>query len=178
MIGSARMINPIADGIVRSMTSRMACASAPRNSCVLPIAALRETSGNVDGRDRDAENSERKLHEPKGNVEPGDWAVAQRRGEAAVHGDVYLHRAGRDRGRTHQRQDLAHAGIAPVEVEPETKTDVREAEGTWTSNCRRPPRSVPSASPTSPRCRNADAASPVVGQASSTTPRRRESSRY
>src|SRR5207245_2713175 len=47
MIGSARMIRPIAAGIVSSSTSRTECASAERNSSVLPTAALRETRGSV-----------------------------------------------------------------------------------------------------------------------------------
>ena len=70
------MINPIAEGIVSSMTSRIACARAPRNSRVLPSAALRETSGSVNGRDRHAEDAERQLHEAKGDVQPGNRTVA------------------------------------------------------------------------------------------------------
>ena len=76
MIGSARMINPIADGIVSKHDQphgvreraakflRIADRRAPRNE------------RQRDGRDRDAENAERKLHEAKGDVEPGDWTVA------------------------------------------------------------------------------------------------------
>ena len=41
------MIRPIAAGIVSSSTSRTECASAERNSLVLPTAALRDTKGSV-----------------------------------------------------------------------------------------------------------------------------------
>src|SRR6266550_3851573 len=47
MIGSARIMSPIAAGIVSNSTSRTECASAERNSFVLPTAALRETNGSV-----------------------------------------------------------------------------------------------------------------------------------
>ena len=76
-----------------------------------------------DGRDRDAENAERQLHETKGNVQPRHRSIAECRSEPAVHGDVYLHRAGRDGGRAHQRENGPHAGITPIEVGRETKTD-------------------------------------------------------
>ena len=67
-----------------------------------------------------------------------------RRGsETAVHRDVHLHGAGRDRRRTHQRENVAHAGIAPFEVGPETKP-TRASDGNCTSNCSSPPTSVPS----------------------------------
>ena len=41
------MINPMAEGMVSSMTSLMACERAPRNSALLPTAALREINGRV-----------------------------------------------------------------------------------------------------------------------------------
>ena len=90
------------------------------------LVAERGAAGNEWKRNRgngDAENPQRQLHEAKRNVQPGHRAVAERRGESAVHRDVHLHGAGRDGGRPHQRENCAHPGIAPIEVGPETKTD-------------------------------------------------------
>ena len=136
MIGSAKITRPIADGIVSSMTSRIACASAPRNSALLPSAALRETSGSVT-----VATATPKI--PSGNCMRRNamfshviGAIARSRRTAkkriAVDRDVHLHGARRDGGRTHQGKDFAHTGIAPVEIGPENETDAAEREGSWT----------------------------------------------
>ena len=64
-----------------------------------------------DDPDRDAEQPDRQLHEAKGDVEPGDCAVAQPGGEVSIDEYVHLDSRGSDRRRGHQGHDLAHARI-------------------------------------------------------------------
>ena len=62
---------------------------------------------------------------------------------------VYLHRAGRDRGRPHQGQDGAHAGIAPVKIGENRKPIARRRN--LDKQLQETAEQSPSASPTSPR---------------------------
>src|SRR3982074_2615754 len=79
-----------------------------------------------DGRHGHTENTERQLHQAKSDVEPAHRSVTESRRESAVDQHIYLHRAGRDRGRPHQRENDSHTGIAPIEVGTEFETHAPE----------------------------------------------------
>ena len=62
-----------------------------------------------DGRDRDAENPKRQLHQTKRDVEPADRSVAKARGKSAINQHIHLNGARGDHRGPHQNQNRAHA---------------------------------------------------------------------
>ena len=72
-------------------------------------------SGKDRGRERDAEDPERKLHYAVREVEPGDAATDQERSDQGVDLDVYLgDRRAEDRGQN-QSRDASHSFVRPAQ---------------------------------------------------------------
>ena len=146
MIGSARMIRPMADGIVSNSTSRIECASAPRNSSDVTERGTARNEWQRHGCDRHAKN-------PSGNCIRRNAMFSQVMGPspndeakplftatftwtalaAIVAGPI-------------SSENVAHAGIAPLEVGSETKTDAHERRQLH-EQLQQPPTRVPSARP-------------------------------
>ena len=126
MIGSARMINPIADGIVSSMTSRKRMRKRAAKFRGVTERGAARNQRQRHGRDRDSEKAERQLHQPKRDVEPGHRPIAETRKRNRCSPPRLPARRWPRSSPAPSARDRAHAGIAPIEVGPETKSDARE----------------------------------------------------
>ena len=79
-----------------------------------------------DRAERNAEQPQRQLHEPKRDRQPEDRSVAKRRCEYRIDENVELRGAGRDHRRTHQQQNGLYTGVAPAHIRAKTIADAGE----------------------------------------------------
>ena len=138
-IGSASTMSPnIAGMLTASISAR------PRDTVAriaVAIADRRVTRGpwQHGGGDRDAEESDRQIHQTKRIGQPRDGAGALRRGEQRVDEEVDLRGGKAERSGSHQHQDSSQALVAKIENRPVAESLSRAAAATArrSGRCRR-----------------------------------------
>jgi undecaprenyl-diphosphatase len=78
------------------------------------------------GRERDAEDADRQLHEPERVPEPRHAALLEIAGDDRADEQVDLRAGEPDRRRQHEQPDAAHGGMAFGQLEPEPESHLRQ----------------------------------------------------
>ena len=98
------------------------------------------------GRERDAENTERKLDQAIGEVQPRHAAVGEQRGDRrAQHHAQLAHRRADDR-RPHQPRDAPHGFVLQIPARPAQQARAAAAPAPACTTCTMPPTNTPTAS--------------------------------